>query len=110
MDPRDTPDVLTQRLKSLEYEVNIEIPVVGGVNWCLHRLENKIKNQMAKQMEFSLGCSHYWPIPEQRGGMNPTPATTQDGLVLLLVRFLFESFLFPLKEWINLNIGLRFHM
>jgi hypothetical protein len=32
MDPRDTPDVLTQRLKSLEYEVNIEIPVVGGVN------------------------------------------------------------------------------
>ena len=25
-------------------------------------------------------------------------STTQDGLVLLLVRFLFESFLFPLKE------------
>ena len=30
--------------------------------------------------------------------VNPVPATTQDGLVFLLVRFLFESFLFPLKE------------
>jgi hypothetical protein len=24
---------------------------------------------------FSLGCFFFWPIPEQRGGMNPTPAT-----------------------------------
>jgi len=24
-----------------------------------------------------LGCSTHWPIPQQRGGMNPTPATTE---------------------------------
>ena len=66
------------------------------------------KKSDGKANGVSLGCSPYWPIPQQRGGMNPTPATTQDGLVFLLVHFLFESFLFPLKEWINLNIGLRF--
>jgi hypothetical protein len=26
---------------------------------------------------FSLGSSHYWSILEQRGGMNPIPATKE---------------------------------
>ena len=39
--------------------------------------------------------------------MNPVPATKQDGLVFLLVRFLLESPLPPVNKWINLKIGLR---
>ena len=31
-----------------------------------------------------------WPIPEQSGGMNPAPATTQDGQVFLLVLFFWN--------------------
>ena len=42
--------------------------------------------------------------------MNPVPATTQDGLVFLLVRFLLESSLPPVNEWINLNIGFKFEV
>ena len=57
-----------------------------------------------------MGCSHYWPILEQRGGMNPAPATKQDGLVFLLVRFLLEPFLSPVNEWINLKIGFKFEV
>ena len=59
---------------------------------------------------FSLGCSPLWLIAEQRGEMNPIPATTQDGLVFLLVRFLLESYLPPVNEWINLNIGFKFEV
>ena len=35
-------------------------------------------------------------------------STKQDGLVFLLVRFLLESLLPPVNEWINLNIGFIF--
>ena len=43
-------------------------------------------------------------------GSSPAPATTQDGLVFLLVRFLLESSLPPVNEWINLNIGFKFEV
>ncbi|MGB2282151.1 MAG: hypothetical protein ACPH3F_03450, partial [Flavobacteriaceae bacterium] len=43
-------------------------------------------------------------------GSSPVPATTQDGLVFLLVRFLLESSLPPVNEWINLNIGFKFEV
>ena len=35
-------------------------------------------------------------------------STTQDGLVFLLVRFLLQSSLPVVNEWINLNIGFKF--
>ena len=38
------------------------------------------------------------------------PATTQDGLVFLLVRFLLQSSLPIVNEWINLNIGFKFEV
>ena len=38
------------------------------------------------------------------------PATTQDGLVFLLVRFLLQSSLPLVNEWINLNIGFKFEV
>ena len=34
-------------------------------------------------------------------------STTQDGLVKILVRFLFLSPSPPVNEWINLNIGVQ---
>jgi len=34
-------------------------------------------------------------------------STTQDGLVFLLVRFLLESSLPPVNEWINLKTGFK---
>ena len=37
-------------------------------------------------------------------------STTQDGLVFLLVRFLLESSLPPINEWINLKIGFKFEV
>ena len=43
-------------------------------------------------------------------GSSPALATTQDGLVFLLVRFLLESSLPPVNEWINLNIGFKFEV
>ena len=43
-------------------------------------------------------------------GSSPVPATKQDGLVFLLVRFLLESSLPPVNEWINLNIGFKFEV
>jgi len=42
--------------------------------------------------------------------MNPVPATKQDGPVFLLVRFLFLLFQPIVKEWINLNIELRYEV
>ena|GEM_PF-2084367 len=38
------------------------------------------------------------------------PATTQDGLVFLLVRFLLQLSLPLVNEWINLNIGFKFEV
>ena len=49
------------------------------------------KKSDGKAIGVSLGCFRYWPITEQRRGMNPTPDNRQDGLVFLLVRFLLES-------------------
>ena len=37
-------------------------------------------------------------------------STTQDGLVFLLVRFLFLSPSPPANEWINLKIGFKFEV
>ena len=37
-------------------------------------------------------------------------STTQDGLVFLLVRFLLESSLPPVNEWINLKTGFKFEV
>ena len=43
-------------------------------------------------------------------GSSPASATTQDGLVKILVRFLFESSLPLVNEWINLNIRFEFEV
>ena len=41
-------------------------------------------------------------------GSSPAPATTQDGLVFLLVRFLLELSLLPVNKCIKLNIVIKF--
>ena len=43
-------------------------------------------------------------------GSSPALATTQDGLVFLLVCFLLQSSLPVVNEWINLNIGFKFEV
>ena len=43
-------------------------------------------------------------------GSSPALATTQDGQVFLLVRFLLESSLPPLNKCINLKIGFKFEV
>jgi len=44
-----------------------------GVKWCLHRLENKRKNQIAKQSEFLWAALLFGPF-RSKGEMNPIPA------------------------------------
>ena len=51
-----------------------------------------------------------WAHNPKVAGSSPAPATTQDGAVFLLVRFLLELLLLHISECINLNMGLKFEV
>ena len=51
-----------------------------------------------------------WAHNPKVAGSSPAPATTQDGAVFLLVRFLLELLLLLVNGCINLNMGLKFEV